>query len=75
MALETNRAAQAKQLYGTILARAQDDPDALTGLGEAEVLLGEYAGALEHSRRAAELAGARADLKARAPHNAGSRCC
>ena len=71
MALETRRTAQAKQLYGTILARAPDDPEALTGLGEAEVLLGEYGAALEHSRKAAELAGERTDIKARALQNAG----
>jgi Flp pilus assembly protein TadD len=41
------------------------------GLGEAEVLLGEHAAALEHSRKAAGLAGARTFLKARALHNAG----
>jgi Flp pilus assembly protein TadD len=71
MALETGRTAQAKQLFGTILARAPDDPEALTGLGEAEVLLGEHSAGLEHSRKAAELAGERAFLKARALHNAG----
>ncbi|HEX6114875.1 MAG TPA: tetratricopeptide repeat protein, partial [Geminicoccaceae bacterium] len=71
VALETGRAAQAKQLYGSMLATAPDDADALTGLGEAEILLGEYGPALEHSRKAAELAGERADLKARALHNAG----
>jgi Flp pilus assembly protein TadD len=71
MALETRRAAQAKQLYGSILARASDDPEALMGLGEAEVLLGEYGAALEHSRKAADLAGERTYLKARALHNAG----
>ena len=71
MALETRRAAQAKQLYGSILARAPDDPEALMGLGEAEVLLREYGAALDHSRKAAELAGERTDLKARARHNAG----
>jgi Flp pilus assembly protein TadD len=71
MALETRRTAQAKQLYGTILARAPDDPEALTGLGEAEVLLGEYDAALEHSRKAAERAGERTDIKARALQNAG----
>ena len=54
-----------------MLATAPDDADALTGLGEAEILLGEYGPALEHSRKAAELAGERADLKARALHNAG----
>jgi Flp pilus assembly protein TadD len=71
VALETRRTAQAKRLYGSILARAPDDPEALTGLGEAEVLLGEYGAALDHSRKAAELAGERTDLKARALHNAG----
>ena len=71
MALETRRTTQAKQLYGTILARAPDDPEALTGLGEAEVLLGEYDAALEHSRKAAERAGERTDIKARALQNAG----
>ena len=70
-ALETRRAAQAKQLYGSILARVPDDPEALTGLGEAEVLLGEYGPALDHSRKAAELAAERALLKSRALHNAG----
>jgi len=71
VALETRRAAQAKQLYGSILAHAPDDPEALMGLGEAEVLLGEYRAALDHSRKAVELAGERADLEARALHNAG----
>jgi Flp pilus assembly protein TadD len=71
VALQTGRAAQAKQLYGSILAAAPDDAEALTGLGEAEVLLGDDAAALEHSRKAAERAGERADLKARALHNAG----
>jgi Flp pilus assembly protein TadD len=71
IALETGRAAQAKQRYRSILAAAPDDPDALTGLGEAEVLLGEYGAALDHSRKAAELAGERTDLEARARHNAG----
>ena len=71
MALETGRTAQAKQLYGAILARAPDDPEALMGLGEAEVLLGEHSAALEHSRKAAGLAGERTYLKARALHNAG----
>jgi Flp pilus assembly protein TadD len=71
VALETGRAAQAKQLYGSILAAAPDDPEALAGLGEAEVLLGDYGAALEHSRKAAELAAERADLKARALRNAG----
>lgn len=70
-ALETRRAAQAKQLYGTILTQAPDDADALRGLGEAEVLLGEYEAALEHSRKAAGLAGDRSDIEARARHNAG----
>ena len=71
MALETRRAAQAKQLYGSILSDSPDDPEALMGVGEAEVLLGEYGPALDHSRKAAELAGERAPLKARALHNAG----
>ena len=71
VALETGRAAQAKQLYRSILATAPDDPDALAGLGEAEVLLSEYGTALEHSRQAAARAGERADLEARALHNAG----
>jgi Flp pilus assembly protein TadD len=71
VALETRRAAQAKQLYGSILAQAPNDPEALTGLGEAEVLLGEYRAALEHNRKAVEVAGERADLAARARHNAG----
>jgi Flp pilus assembly protein TadD len=70
-ALQTRRAAQAKQLYGSVLARAPDDPEALTGLGEAEILLSEYGAALEHSHKAAELAAERTDLKARARHNAG----
>jgi len=68
-ALETRRAARAKQLYESILAQAPDDPEALMGLGEAEVLLGEYGTGLDHSRKAAELAGERAELKARALHN------
>jgi Flp pilus assembly protein TadD len=71
VALETRRAAQAKQLYGSILAQAPDDAAALTGLGEAELLLGEHRAALAHSRKAVELAGERADLEARARHNAG----
>jgi Flp pilus assembly protein TadD len=71
VALETRRAAQAKQLYGSILAQAPEDPEALMGLGEAEVLLGEYRAALDHSRKAVELAGASADLEARARHNTG----
>jgi len=71
MALETGRAAQAKQLYESILAAAPDDPEALTGLGEAEVLLREYRDALAHSRKAAQLSGERPDLEARARHNAG----
>jgi len=71
VALETGRAAQAKQLYGSILAAAPDDPEALAGLGEAEILLGDDGAALEHSRKAAELAGERPDLKARALQNAG----
>jgi Flp pilus assembly protein TadD len=71
VALETGRAAQAKQLYGSILAAAPDDPEALAGLSEAEVLLGDYGAGLEHSRKAAALAGERPDLKARALHNAG----
>jgi Tfp pilus assembly protein PilF len=70
-ALETNRAAQAKQLYGTILAGAPNDPEAWAGLCEAEVLLGAYPDALEHCREAVELAGERADLKGRARRNAG----
>jgi Flp pilus assembly protein TadD len=68
-ALATRRAARAKQLYESILASAPDDPEALMGLGEAEVLLGEFGAALDHSRKAAELAGERAELKARALHN------
>ena len=71
VALETRRAAQAKQLYGSILAQAPDDPEASIGLGETELLLGEYRAALDHSRKAVELAGERADLEARARHNAG----
>ncbi|MGH6905258.1 MAG: tetratricopeptide repeat protein [Geminicoccaceae bacterium] len=71
VALETRRAAQAKQLYGSILAQVPDDAEALTRMGEAEVLLGEYRAALDHSRKAVELAGERADLEARARHNAG----
>ena len=71
VALETRRAAQARQLYKSILAQAPDDPEALMGLGEAEVLLGEYPAALDHSRKAVELAGGRADLEARARQNAG----
>ena len=71
VALETRRAAQAKQLYGSILAQAPDDAEALTGLGEAEVLLGEYPAGLDHSRKAVELAGERADLEARGRHNTG----
>jgi Flp pilus assembly protein TadD len=71
VALQTGRATQAKQMYASILAAAPDDPAALAGLGEAEILLGDDAAALDHSRKAAELAGERADLKARALHNAG----
>jgi Flp pilus assembly protein TadD len=68
-ALETRRVARAKQLYESILAHAPDDPEAFVGLGEAEVMLGEFGPALEHSRKAAERAGERAGLKARALHN------
>jgi Flp pilus assembly protein TadD len=71
IALETGRATQAKQLYGSILAATPDDPEALAGLGEAAMLLGEDGAALEHSRKAAEHAGERTDLKARALRNAG----
>jgi Flp pilus assembly protein TadD len=71
LALETGRAAQAKQLYGSILAAAPDDPEALAGLSEAEVLLGDYGAGLEHGRKAASLAAERADVKARALRNAG----
>jgi Flp pilus assembly protein TadD len=71
MALETGRAAQAQQLYESVRAQAPDDPEALSGLGQAEVLLREYGPALEHSRKAAELAGERSDLKARALQTAG----
>jgi Flp pilus assembly protein TadD len=70
-ALDTRRAARAKQLYQSILAKAPEDPEALMGLGEAEVLLGEHAAGLDHSRKAVELAGARAELKGRALHNSG----
>jgi Flp pilus assembly protein TadD len=70
-ALETRRATQAKQLFETILASAPADPEALTGLGEAEVLLGDYDAAIDHSLEAADLAGERSDLEARALHNAG----
>ena len=70
-ALETRRAARAKQLYQAILAQAPDDPAALMGLGEAEVLLGDFEAALDHSRRAAELAAERTELKGRALHNSG----
>ena len=70
-ALETRRAARAKQLYESILAQAPDDAEALMGLGEAEVLLGDFAAALDHSGKAAELAGERAELKARALYNSG----
>ena len=70
-ALETRRAARAKQLFESILAHAPDDAEALMGLGEAEVLLGEYGAGLDHSRKAAELAGARTELAARALHNSG----
>jgi len=71
IALETGRAAQAKQLYGSILAAEPDDAEALTGLGESEVLLREYGAALEHTRKAAEIAGERTDVEARARHNMG----
>jgi Flp pilus assembly protein TadD len=70
-ALETRRAVRAKQLYGSLLAHAPDDPEGLMGLGEAEVLLGDYQSGLDHSRDAAERAGERAELKARAFHNSG----
>jgi Flp pilus assembly protein TadD len=70
-ALQTRRATQAKQLYEAILTAAPDDPQALAGLGEAEILLSDYDAALEHSRKAAELAGERPDLVARARQNAG----
>jgi Flp pilus assembly protein TadD len=68
-ALETRRAARAKQLFESLLAQAPDDPEALMGLGEAEVLLAEFGAGLEHSRKAAERASERAELKARALHN------
>lgn len=71
-ALETRRAARAKQLFESILARAPDDPEALMGLGEAELLLGDFGAALDYSGRAAERAGERAELKARALHNRGT---
>ena len=71
VALQTGRATQAKQMYASILAGASDDPEALAGLAEAEILLGDDAAALEHSRKAAELAGERTDVKARALQNAG----
>ena len=66
VALQTGRASQAKQMYASILAGAPDDPEALAGLAEAEILLGDDAAALEHSRKAAELAGERTELTARA---------
>jgi Flp pilus assembly protein TadD len=72
VALQTGRATQAKQMYASILTAAPDDPEALAGLAEAEILLGDDAAALEHSRKAAELAGERTDLKARALQNAGT---
>ena len=72
MALETRRAARAKQLFEAILARSPDDPEALMGLGEAELLLGNFGAALDHSRKAAGRAGERAQLKARALHNSGT---
>jgi Flp pilus assembly protein TadD len=71
-ALETRRAARAKQLFESILAQTPDDPEALMGLGEAEVLLGDFAEALEHSRKAAERAGERGALRGRALHNSGT---
>jgi Flp pilus assembly protein TadD len=71
VALQTGRATQAKQMYASILGGAPDDPAALAGLGEAEILLGDDAAALEHSRKAAELAGERTEIKARALRNAG----
>jgi len=70
-ALETRRAARAKQLFESIVAQTPDDAEALMGLGEAEVLLGDFAAGLEHSGTAAERAGERAELKARALHNSG----
>ncbi|HET6518756.1 MAG TPA: tetratricopeptide repeat protein [Geminicoccaceae bacterium] len=70
-ALETRRAARAKQLFESIVAQAPDDAEALTGLGEAEVLLGDYGAGLDHSRKAAERAGERTGLKARALYSSG----
>jgi len=70
-ALETRRAARAKQLFESILAQAPDDAEALMGLGEAEVLLGDYGPGLEHSRKASERAGEHAEIRARALHNSG----
>jgi Flp pilus assembly protein TadD len=70
-ALETRRAARAKQLFESILARTPDDAEALMGLGEAEVLLGDFGAGLQHSATAAERAGERAGIKARALHNSG----
>ena len=70
-ALETRRAARAKQLFEAILTQTPDDAEALMGLGEAEVLLGEFGAGLEHSGMAAERAGERPELKARALHNSG----
>ena len=70
-ALETRRMARARQLFESILVRTPDDAEALMGLGEAEVLLGDFTAGLEHSGTAAERAGERAELKARALHNSG----
>lgn len=70
LALETQRAARAKQLYQALLAERPDDPEGHAGMGEALVLLGDYQDGLEHSLRAIDLAD-RHELRARALHVAG----
>jgi Flp pilus assembly protein TadD len=71
LALETQRAGRARQLYQAILAESPDDVEANTGMAEALLLLGQYEAGLDHGLKAVELARDRADLQARALHAAG----
>lgn len=71
LALETKRAARARQLYQALLAESPDDAEAHVGMGEALVLLGDFERGLEHSRRGLALAAERTDLEGRARHTAG----
>lgn len=71
LALETNRASRARQLYQTILAENPDDAEAHAGMGEALLFLGQHAAGLDHSLEAVALAEGRTDLQARALHAAG----